>query len=138
VNSSSIHKTVFCPIFHIFIKITKIRFKCYAMRRLENAAKIRKKIHENPAKMQKFKVKSPENPTKLNWLNLLKIRENVSKSEIFRCTSCWGTSWPKSSRTLTRLLFLDTPEHVDSKNLIKQICFGRSAYQLFPKCDLNS
>jgi hypothetical protein len=51
-------------------------------------------------------------------------------------TSCLGTSWPKSSRTLTRLLFLDT--RVDSENLIKQISFGRSAYQLFSKCDLNS
>jgi hypothetical protein len=50
-------------------------------------------------------------------------------------TSCWGMSWPKSSRTLTRLLFLDSPEHVDSENLIKQISFGRSAYHFFSKRD---
>jgi hypothetical protein len=36
---------------------------------------------------------------------------------------------------LTRLLFLDTPEHVDFENLIKQISFGRSAHQLFSKRD---
>jgi hypothetical protein len=30
---------------------------------------------------------------------------------------------------------LDTPEHVNSENLIKQISFGRSAYQLFSKRD---
>jgi hypothetical protein len=37
-----------------------------------------------------------------------------------------------------KITVLDTPEHVDSENLIKQISFGRSAYQLFSKCDLNS
>jgi hypothetical protein len=47
----------------------------------------------------------------------------INSCKFISPTSCWGTSWPKSSRTLTRLLFLDTPEHVDFENLIKQTFF---------------
>jgi hypothetical protein len=41
----------------------------------------------------------------------------------------WNEKW---------LLILDTPEHVDSENMIFKIDYGSSLNQLFSKCDLNS
>jgi hypothetical protein len=37
-----------------------------------------------------------------------------------------------------RLLILDTPEHVDSEKLNRQIDLGPPFYQLFSKRDFNS
>jgi hypothetical protein len=46
-----------------------------------------------------------------------------------------GLVTPKSARTFTRLLILDTPEHVDSENIKLKIGYRPMLYQLFSKRD---
>jgi hypothetical protein len=72
------------------------------------------------------------------YIYTIRIIMQSLKEEYLLLTSCWGTSWPKSRSKSKWFSVLDTPQHVDSEKLNRQISYRSYLDWFFSKRDLNS